>query len=74
MSQKPPSENPLGEPLTIDEAARLIGCSPWTVRQKHIENGLPYLQSGASGRMTFYSKQVVRWIKQKQTKKGGLKL
>src|SRR5437879_1841844 len=31
----------LGTPLSIREAAGLIGCSPWTVRQKLIPSGLP---------------------------------
>ena len=41
-----PPESPLGRPLSIVEVAQLIGCSPWTVRQRHIPHGLPYFRSG----------------------------
>ncbi len=58
----------LGEPLSIAEAARLIGCSPWTVRQTLIPMGLPVFRSGASGKLIFYRDQVVRWI---QSRQGG---
>jgi hypothetical protein len=65
-------ENQLGEPMSIRQAARLIGCSAWTVRQKHVRNGLPCFRSGPSGRLTFYSNQVVAWIlKRQQEQKGG---
>src|SRR5262249_15215225 len=33
---------PLGIPLNITEVARLIGCSPWSVRQTLIPQGLPH--------------------------------
>jgi len=59
----------LGVPLGIEEVAELIGCSPWTVRQKLISLGLPHFRSGTSGKLIFYSNQVVAWIKNKQ--KGG---
>jgi hypothetical protein len=65
----PSSENRLGPPLKIVEVAALIGCSPWTVRQKLIPKGLPHFRSAASGKLIFYRDQVVRWIEQKQ--KGG---
>jgi phage terminase Nu1 subunit (DNA packaging protein) len=62
----------LGEPLSVYDAARLIGCSPWTVRQKHVKAGLPCFRSGSSGRLTFYRNQVVAWILEKQKlTKGG---
>lgn len=71
--QRCPSENnahtsrdPLGSPLSIRAAAKLIGCSPWTVRQKLIPQGLPHFRSGASGRLIFYTHQVVRWIESQQ--------
>ena len=65
----------LGEPLSVYEAAELIGCSAWTVRQKHLREGLPCFRSGPSGRLTFYRNQVVAWIleKQKQQKGGNHK-
>jgi hypothetical protein len=56
----------LGQPLSIRQAAELIGCSPWTVRQKLLPRGLPHFRSGASGRLIFYEAQVVRWIASKQ--------
>jgi hypothetical protein len=64
----------LGEPLSVYEVAKLIGCSAWTVRQKHLREGLPCFRSGPSGRLTFYRNQVVAWIleKQKQTKGGQI--
>jgi excisionase family DNA binding protein len=57
---------PLGIPLSIREVARMIGCSPWTVRQTLIPQGLPFFRSGASGKLIFYRDQVVRWIEQIQ--------
>jgi len=60
----------LGAPLGIAETARLIGCSPWTVRQTLIPQGLPIFRSAASGKLIFYTNQVVRWIERKQ--QGGL--
>ena len=57
---------PLGIPLNIREVARMIGCSPWTVRQTLIPRGLPVFRSGASGKLIFYRDQVVRWIEQIQ--------
>ena len=59
----------LGEPLSITQVAKLIGCSPWTVRQRHMPKGLPHFRSGANGKLIFYRDQVIRWIQLKQ--KGG---
>src|SRR5438105_3179106 len=56
----------LGEPLTIGQAAHLIGCSPWTVRQTLIPSGLPVFRSRGSGKLIFYRDQVVRWITSRQ--------
>jgi excisionase family DNA binding protein len=58
----------LGSPLSIREAAQVIGCSPWTVRHALIPRGLPFFRSGASGKLIFYRNQVVRWI---ETQQGG---
>jgi len=67
---KPGSRPPeLGAPLTIDEVASLIGCSPWTVRQTLIPRGLPHFRFTASGRLIFYRDQVIRWIENQQ--QGG---
>jgi len=57
--------------MGIRETAKLIGCSAWTVRQKHVLNGLPCFRSGPSGRLTFYSNQVVAWILEKQKQQKG---
>jgi hypothetical protein len=59
----------LGIPLTIREVARLIGCSAWTVRQRHLPQGLPCFRSGPAGKLIFYRNQVVAWILRQQ--KGG---
>jgi hypothetical protein len=69
--QRPePRENSLGEPLTIREVARLMGCSAWTVRQSYLPQGLPHLRSGPSGKLIFYRDQVVAWILKRQQKGG----
>jgi len=56
----------LGVPLGIEEAAELIGCSPWTVRQTLIPRGLPHFRFRANGRLIFYRDQVIRWIENQQ--------
>ena len=71
-SSKPGLGHPggvLGMPLNIQEVAQLIGCSPWTVRQTLIPRGLPHFRFKASGRLTFYQDQVIRWIENQQ--QGG---
>ena len=60
----------LGEPLSIREVARLIGCSAWTVRHSYLPQGLPHFRSGPAGKLVFYRNQVVQWILQQQ-RKGG---
>lgn len=52
--------------MDIAAVARLIGCSPWTVRQTLIPRGLPHFRFRASGRLVFYEGQIVRWIEQQQ--------
>ncbi len=61
-----PSTEPLGTPLSVREAASLIGCSPWTVRQKYLPAGLPHLRLGPTGKLVFYRNQIVNWILEKQ--------
>ena len=63
---------PLGIPLSIHEAALLIGCSTWTVRQKFLPAGLPYFRLGPTGKLTFYRNQVIRWLLARQQKGGML--
>ena len=62
----------LGEPISIREVARVIGCSAWTVRNVWLPQGLPHLRSGPSGKLIFYRDQVVAWILAQQ-QKGGAK-
>jgi hypothetical protein len=59
----------LGPPLSISDAARLIGCSVWTVRQRLLPNGLPCFRSGPSGKLIFYTNQVIRWIEKQQERR-----
>jgi hypothetical protein len=68
--QYPESSDPLGAPLSIRQVAELLGCSPWTVRQKYLPQGLPHLRSGRQGRLIFYRNQIVRWILLRQQKGG----
>jgi len=58
-----------GESLGIRQAAELIGCSPWTVRQTLLPRGLPHFRFRASGRLIFYRDQVIRWTENQQ--QGG---
>ena len=62
--------NALGEPISIREAAEIIGCSVWAIRQRYLPLGLPHLRSGPAGKLIFYRTQVVRWILQQQNKQG----
>jgi len=64
-----PAPEPIGAPLTIREAAAIIGCSPWTVRQTLMPRGLPYFRSGG-GKLIFYTNQIIGWIEGQQ--KGEL--
>ena len=63
----------LGDPMTIDDVAALLGCSPWTVRQRYLPQGLPDLRACASGKLVFFREQVISWIlkRQQQRQKGG---
>ncbi len=58
----------LGQPLTLTQTARMIGCSPWTIRQKLIPKGLPHFQPRAGSRLIFYENQVFTWIRRHQRK------
>ena len=61
-----PVDDPLGEALTIREVSQLLGCSVWTVRNRHLRRGLPYFRMGGSGKLVFYRSQVTRWILDQQ--------
>ena len=63
------SDDPLGEPLSLREVAQIIGCSAWTVRQRHLSAGLPHFRSGPNGKLIFYHNQVIHWLLKQQ--KGG---
>jgi AraC-like DNA-binding protein len=65
-------ELPIGRPLTIEDVAALLGCSPWTVRQRYLRLGLPYLRTSATGKLIFFREQVTQWILERQ-EKGGTK-
>ena len=66
-----PSLDVLGQPLSIREVARFLGCSVWTVRQRCIPQGLPYFRVARSGKLVFFRNQVTHWILEKQKRKGG---
>lgn len=60
----------LGAPLSIRAVAKMLGCSPWTVRQQHIPAGLPHFRSGRQGKLIFFRDQVVAWVLRQQEKGG----
>lgn len=64
----PGGDDPLGAPISIREVAQLLGCSPWTVRQKYLPQGLPCLRPSRSGKLIFYKNQITRWILLRQQK------
>ncbi|MGB8990190.1 MAG: helix-turn-helix domain-containing protein [Candidatus Sulfotelmatobacter sp.] len=70
-SEPHPNDDPLGAPMTIREVAVLLGCSVWTIRQRHLRQGLPFFRIGTTGKLLFYHKQVVQWILENQKRKGG---
>lgn len=59
----------LGEPLGIREAAQIIGCSVWTLRQRCLPQGLPHFRASKTGRIVLYRTQVVRWLIEKQNER-----
>jgi hypothetical protein len=65
---KVPNADPLGQPLSIREVAGMLAVSPWTVRQRHIPDGLPHFRSGPNGKLIFFRDQVVAWILAQQAK------
>jgi hypothetical protein len=67
-----PALDLLGEPLTLHQVSRLLGCSEWTVRQRCLPQGLPYFRVAKTGKLIFYRNQVTRWILEKQKQKGGV--
>lgn len=67
----PALREPLGEALSIREAAHLIGCSPWTIRQKYLPAGLPHHRLSTQGKLIFYRNQIIRWLLREQEKGGS---
>jgi hypothetical protein len=63
----------LGVPLSINQVARLIGCSVWTVRQRYLPAGLPHLRMRPNGKLIFYKNQITQWLLTEQ-QKGGIDL
>ena len=63
---RPPADDPLGEVLTIREVSQLLGCSAWTVRNRHLRRGLPYFRTGGTGKLVFYRSQITHWILEQQ--------
>ncbi len=63
---------PLGAPLSIREVADVIGCSPWTVRQRYLPAGLPHHRLTPNGKLIFYKTQIIRWLLARQQKGGSL--
>jgi hypothetical protein len=63
----------LGDPMTIDDVAELLGCSPWRVRHRYLRQGLPHLQASARGKLIFFREQIIAWVekRQQQRQKGG---
>jgi hypothetical protein len=68
----PFTRDKLGEPLAIADVARLLGCSAWTIRQRYLRQGLPYLQARPRGKLVFFREQVIDWIEKRQRQKGGI--
>lgn len=66
------NEDLLGEPLTIRQVAKLIGCSTWTVRHRYVPAGLPLLRSGPRGKLLFYKNQIINWLLSEQQKGGTI--
>jgi hypothetical protein len=66
----PQANDALGEALSIQMVARVLGCSAWTVRHGYLPQGLPHFRSGPAGKLVFFRNQVTQWILQQQ-RKGG---
>ena len=62
----------LGEPLSIREVAKLIGVSPWSVRNRLLPSGIPCFRCGPNGKLIFYRTAVIAWLVSRQQTKGGL--
>jgi hypothetical protein len=66
------SPEPLGGPLTIREVAELIGCSVWTIRQRYLRSGIPFVRLRPHGKLIFYKNQIIHWLLTEQQKGGTI--
>jgi hypothetical protein len=66
-------DDALGQPLSINEVAQLIGVSAWTIRQKYLGARLPHMRVRPRGKLIFYKNQIIRWLLTEQ-QKGGMSL
>jgi hypothetical protein len=69
---KDESGDPLGEPMSIREVAKVFGCSEWTIRQQYLPRGLPHFRLSPAGKLLFFHNQIVRWVLEIQRQKGGI--
>jgi hypothetical protein len=70
--ESPSFSDPLGVPLSIRQAAALIGVSAWTIRQRYLAAGLPHFRSTPQGKLIFYKNQIINWLLTEQ-RKGGVR-
>ena len=64
------NDQALGEPLSIREVADLIGCSVWTIRQRYLRAGIPFVRLRPHGKLIFYRNQIIHWLLTEQQKGG----
>jgi hypothetical protein len=62
----------LGQPLSIRELADLIGCSVWTIRQRYLRAGIPFVRLRPHGKLIFYRNQIIHWLLTEQQKGGTI--
>jgi hypothetical protein len=62
----------LGQPLSIQAVACLIGCSVWTIRHRYLPVGLPHLRLRPNGKLIFYKNQIIQWLLTEQQKGGPI--
>jgi hypothetical protein len=65
-------DDALGDPLSIREVADLIGCSVWTVRQRYLRAGIPFVRLRPYGKLIFYKNQIIHWLLDEQQKGGSI--
>jgi hypothetical protein len=63
----------LGEPLSIREVAELIGCSVWTIRQRYLRSGIPFVRFRPHGKLIFYRNQIIHWLLTEQQNGGTIR-